>query len=74
MGEHITLLYLKENIYLPLPEIFDPTDPEPFFDPYNFIIQALVGDRDIFHGLKQEEQEKLVEKLKVLFPHASNYG
>jgi len=68
------LLYFKENIYLPTTEIFDQSDPEPFFDPYNFIIQALVGDRDIFHGLKQENQEKLVERLTVLFPHASNYG
>ena len=33
-----------------------------------------MGDRDIFHGLKQEDQEKRVERLKVLFPHASNYG
>jgi hypothetical protein len=68
------LLYFKENIYIPTTEIFDQNDPEPFFDPYNFIIQALVGDRDIFYGLKQESQGKLIERITVLFPHASNYG
>ena len=68
------LLCFKENIYLSTEELFNQEDPEPLFDPYNFIIQALVGDRDIFYGLKQVDPEESIERLKPLFPHASRFG
>ena len=54
--------------------MFGQEDTEPSFDPYNFIIQALVGDRDIFHGLKQVDPKKALERLETLFPHASRFG
>ena len=57
------MLYFKENIYLPTPDAFDPEDQEPIFDPYNFIIQTLVGDRDIFYGLQQAAPEEATERL-----------
>lgn len=68
------MLYFKENIYLPTPDAFDPEDQEPIFDPYNFIIQTLVGDRDIFYGLQQAAPEDATERLKPLFPHACRFG
>ncbi len=71
------MLYFKENIYLPTPDEFDAEDPddvEPVFDPYNFIIQTLVGDRDIFYGLQQKAPEDVAERLEPLFPHACKFG
>ena len=68
------MLYFKNNIYHITPEISDQKDIEAVFDPYNFIIQALVGDRDIFHGLKQVDPDEAVKHLKPLFPHASRFG
>lgn len=68
------MLYFKKNIYHLNPQTFDQEDSEPVFDPYNFIIQALVGDRDIFHGLKQVDLDEALERLKTLFPHASRFG
>lgn len=67
------MLHFKENIYLPTAETFDKEDPQPQFDPYNFIIQTLVGDRDIFHGLQGNPDEE-AEQLQPLFPHASRFG
>ena len=68
------MLYFKNNIYHITPETSDQVDTEAVFDPYNFIIQALVGDRDIFHGLKQVDPDEAVKHLKPLFPHASRFG
>ena len=68
------MLYFKENIYCPTHETFDQEDIEPVFDPYNFIIQALVGDRSIFHGLKQVDPDEAAERLQSIFPHASHFG
>ena len=68
------MLWFKENIYLPATEVFDSEDPEPLFDPYNFIMQALVADRGIFHSLKQIDPGEAVERLATLFPHASRFG
>ena len=68
------MLYFKNNIYHITPETSDQVDTEAVFDPYNFIIQALVGDRDIFHGLKQVDSDEAVKHLKPLFPHASRFG
>ncbi len=68
------MLWFKENIYLPATEVFDREDPEPLFDPYNFIMQALVADRGIFHSLKQIDLGEAVERLATLFPHASRFG
>ena len=68
------MLWFKENIYLPATEVFDRDDPEPLFDPYNFIMQALVADRGIFHSLKQIDLGEAVERLATLFPHASRFG
>ena len=68
------MLYFKNNIYHITPEISDQKDTEAVFDPYNFIIQTLVGDRDIFHGLKQVAPDEAVKHLKPLFPHASRFG
>ena len=68
------MLWFKENIYLPATEVFDKEDPEPLFDPYNFIMQALVADRGIFHSLKQIALGEAVERLATLFPHASRFG
>jgi len=68
------MLYFKKNIYLPIPKSFDQEDTEPVFDPYNFILQALVGDREIFYGLKQIGPAEAVERLEPLFPHASRFG
>lgn len=68
------MLYFKKNIYDRTQETFDQEDAEPVFDPYNFIIQALVGDRNIFHGLKQVDPGEVVERLTPLFPHASRFG
>ena len=68
------LLWFKENIYLPATEFFDSEDPEPLFDPYNFIMQALVADRGIFHSLKQIDLGEAVERLATLFPRASRFG
>ena len=68
------MLYFKENIYLAIPETIDQEDIEPAFDPYNFIIQALVGDREIFYGLKQCDPDEAGERLGPLFPHASRFG
>jgi hypothetical protein len=47
------LLFFKDNIYLPATEDKDREDPEPLFDPYSFIIQALVADREIFYSLNK---------------------
>ena len=68
------MLWFKENIYLPATEVFDSEDPEPLFDPYNFIMQALVADRGIFHSLKQIDPGEAIERLATLFPHASRFG
>ena len=68
------MLWFKENIYLPATEVFDSEDPEPLFDPYNFIMQALVADRGIFHSLKQIDPGEAIERLTTLFPHASRFG
>jgi hypothetical protein len=40
----IILLFFKENIYLPATEDVDREDPEPLFDPYSFVMQALVAE------------------------------
>ena len=68
------MLWFKENIYLPATEVFAREDPEPLFDPYNFIMQALVADRGIFHSLKQIDPGEAIERLATLFPHASRFG
>jgi len=68
------MLYFKNNIYHPIEESFDKENAEPVFDPYNFIIQALVGDRDVFHGLKQVDPDEASQRLIPLFPHASQFG
>ena len=68
------MLYFKKNIYHSTAETIDREGTEPVFDPYNFIIQALVGDRNIFHGLKQVDPDELVERLQSIFPHASQFG
>ena len=68
------MLRFKENIYLPATEVFDSEDPEPLFDPYNFIMQALVAHRGIFHSLKQIDPGETIERLATLFPHASRFG
>ncbi|SVE44428.1 uncharacterized protein METZ01_LOCUS497282, partial [marine metagenome] len=68
------MLYFKKNIHYSFPETFDLEITDPVFDPYNFIIQALVGDRNIFHGLKQVDPEETLERLKSIFPHASQFG
>ena len=68
------MLCFENNIYHITPEISDQKDTEAVFDPYNFIIQALVGDRNIFHGLKQLDPGEVVERLESIFPHASQFG
>ena len=68
------MLFFKENIYLPGTEDIDREDPEPLFDPYSFIMQALVADREIFHSLKQIDSNETLERLATLFPHASRFG
>ena len=68
------MLFFKENIYLPGTEDIDREDPEPLFDPYSFIMQALVADREIFHSLKQIDPNETLERLATLFPHASRFG
>ena len=68
------MIYFKENIYLPTPENFDHESMEPTFDPYNFIIQALIADRDIFYGLRQVQPDEALIRLEPLFPHASRFG
>ena len=68
------MLFFKENIYLPGTEDIDREDPEPLFDPYSFIMQALVADREIFHSLKQIDSNETLERLETLFPHASRFG
>ncbi len=68
------MLFFKENIYLPGTEDIDREDPEPLFDPYSFIMQALVADREIFHSLKQINSNETLERLATLFPHASRFG
>ena len=68
------MLYFKKNIYNSTTETFNQEDTEPIFDPYNFIIQALVGDRSIFHGLKQVDPDEAAERLQSIFPHASHFG
>ena len=68
------MLFFKENIYLPGSEDIDREDPEPLFDPYSFIMQALVADREIFHSLKQIDSNETLERLATLFPHASRFG
>ena len=68
------MLFFKENIYLPGSEDIDKEDPEPLFDPYSFIMQALVADREIFHSLKQIDSNETLERLATLFPHASRFG
>jgi len=68
------LLFFKGNIYLPGSEDIDREDPEPLFDPYSFIMQALVADREIFHSLKQIDSNETLERLATLFPHASRFG
>ena len=68
------MLFFKENIYLPGSEDIDRENPEPLFDPYSFIMQALVADREIFHSLKQIDSNETLERLATLFPHASRFG
>ena len=68
------MLWFKENIYLSSTELLDREDLEPLFDPYNFIMQALVADRGIFHSLKQIDLGEAVERLATLFPRASRFG
>jgi len=68
------MLYFKENIYYSAQKAFDQESPEPVFDPYNFIIQALVGDRGIFYGLQQVDLDEATGRLEPLFPHASRFG
>ena len=68
------MLFFKENIYLPATEDVDREDPEPLFDPYSFVMQALVADRELFHGLKQIDANETLERLATLFPHASKFG
>jgi hypothetical protein len=68
------LLKFKENIYPSKSEVFDREDPEPLFDPYNFIMQALVSEREVFYSLKQIEIDESLERLEILFPHASRFG
>jgi hypothetical protein len=68
------LLKFKKNIYSSPSGAFDSEVPEPWFDPYNFIMQALVADREVFYSLKQIERDDSGERLAVLFPHASRFG
>ena len=70
----IILLFFKENIYLPATEDVDREDPEPLFDPYSFVMQALVADRELFHAIKQIDANETLERLATLFPHASRFG
>jgi len=55
------LLFFKENIYLPATEDVDREDPEPLFDPYSFVMSALVADRELFHGIKQIDANEFLE-------------
>ena len=68
------MLWFKENIYTPAGETSHMQESEPLFDPYNFIMQALVGDREVFHGLKQTNPDEAIDRLAILFPHASRFG
>lgn len=69
------MLVLKKNIYQPE---YAPSPPgfypPPHLDPYNFIFQALVADRDLFVGLSQLPEDKGTEQCKLFFPHASRFG
>ena len=68
------MLIFKKNIY----EISEFTHPENIddqgLDPYNFIFQSLMTDREIFFGLNQLPEREGLERAKTLFPHASLFG
>ena len=68
------MLKFKENIYPQPAEVLDREDPESLFDPYNFIMQALVSEREVFYSLKQVVAEEALERLSILYPHASRFG
>ncbi|KMP11592.1 hypothetical protein UZ36_03850 [Candidatus Nitromaritima sp. SCGC AAA799-C22] len=67
-------MHFKKNIYQADPEPFDEENPEPRFDPYNFILQTLITDRNIFIGLQRLDPGEAAERFQPLFPHASRYG
>ena len=68
------MLKFKENIYPQPAEVLDREDPESLFDPYDFIMQALVSEREVFYSLKQVVAEEALERLSILYPHASRFG
>ena len=68
------MLKFKENIYSQTAEVIDRESPEPLFDPYDFIMQALVSEREVFYSLKQVVTEEGLERLSILYPHASRFG
>ncbi|MEK9628557.1 MAG: hypothetical protein VW455_06010 [Nitrospinota bacterium] len=68
------MLIFKKNIY----EFSDSQHPEnlddPHLNPYDFIFQSLMTDREIFFGLNQLSENEGMKRAKTLFPHASLFG
>jgi len=68
------MLIFKKNIYA-ISEFSHPENiDDQGLDPYNFIFQSLMTDREIFFGLNQLPESEGLERAKTLFPHASLFG
>lgn len=68
------MLAFKNNIYEFSHTLSSHSDSQPRVDPYNFLFQALMTDRDLFIGLERMDQGESNERLNTLFPHAGRFG
>ena len=68
------MLVLKKNIYEPSQSSHPENTSNQGLNPYDFIFNSLMADREIFFGLKQLPESEANERLKTLFPHASLFG
>ncbi|QPJ65673.1 MAG: hypothetical protein G3M78_09820 [Candidatus Nitrohelix vancouverensis] len=67
------MLVFKKNIYADAGDTHPENIPESM-DPYNFLLNALVSDRNIFISLQHIDKHQSQEQIERLYPHASRYG
>lgn len=68
------MLVFKKNIYSLTEKPTLSPSGNPLLDPYSFIFNSILADRDLFLGLGQLDPEKGSERFKLFFPHASRFG
>lgn len=68
------MLVFKKNIYSPTEDSTSNLSENPLLDPYSFVFNSMLADRDLFLGLSQLGQEERSERFKLFFPHASRFA